>query len=149
MKIPFLNRRFFNKAQEAVIIEAIKVAERNTSGEVKVHVEGKAGEDVFARALAVFKELNMHQTQQRNGVLFYLATDQREFAIVADAGINQVVTENFWETIKENMRAKFKNAQFVEGLREGILQTGKALQAHFPYQKGDKNELSDDISQGE
>jgi uncharacterized membrane protein len=148
MKIPFLTQRFFNKTQEKAIIQAIKTAERNTSGEVKVHVEGRTKLDVFARALEVFKDLNMHQTQQRNGVLFYLATDQREFAIVADEGINQVVPENFWETIKEIMRAKFKNGQFVEGLSEGILQTGQALQTHFPFQKGDKNELSNDISQG-
>ncbi|MCU0445656.1 MAG: TPM domain-containing protein [Microscillaceae bacterium] len=148
MKIPFLNRRFFSTAQEDAIIQTIKTAEKHTSGEIKVHVESQTHEDVFARALEVFRDLNMHHTIQRNGVLFYLATTQREFAIVADEGINRLVAENFWENIKDNMRAQFKTAHFVEGLSEAILATGKALQTHFPYQRDDKNELSDDISQG-
>jgi uncharacterized membrane protein len=148
MNIPFLKKRFFQKDEEEAIIQAIKEAELNTSGEIKVHIEAKSNGDVFGRALEVFKELNMHQTEQRNGVLIYLATTDRTFAIVADEGINRVVPENFWENIKDKMTADFKQGAFVIGLQTGIQMTGEQLKSHFPYQSGDKNELSDELSLG-
>ncbi len=145
----FPPKRFFNKTQEARIVETIQMAERNTSGEIKVHVESRAKQEVFQRALAVFEELNMHQTQQRNGVLIYLATKDHQFAIVADEGINEVVPEHFWDQIKDQMHQQFKKKHFTEGLSEGIRMIGEQLQAHFPYQSDDQNEISDDISTGD
>lgn len=144
-----LKKKFFTKKQEEEIINAIKTAETNTSGEIKVHVESKCEGDAFGRGLQVFGELEMHKTEARNGVLFYLATKDHKFAIVADEGINAVVSDNFWDNIKDDMQVHFKAKAFTEGLSEGILAAGEELKTHFPYQSDDKNELSDDISIGD
>ena len=139
---------FFTQEQKDKIVAAIEEAELSTSGEVRVHIESKCKEDVLDRAAHWFKKLSMHKTEQRNGVLLYLAVSDRKFAIIGDVGINAVTPDNFWDEIKEQMLAKFKEQQFAEGLAEGILMAGKALKEHFPYQTDDVNELSDDISFG-
>lgn len=139
---------FFTEIEKKQITNAIKTAELNTSGEVRVHVEGKCSEDVLDRAAYWFEKLEMHKTELRNGVLFYLAVDDRKFAILGDAGINAKVPENFWEKIKAHMLSKFKKDQFVDGLSEGILMAGDQLKSHFPYQTDDVNELPDEISFG-
>ena len=141
-------RNFFNKEQQAQIVNAIKAAELNTSGEVRVHLDQHCEENVLDRAAFVFAKLKMHRTKLRNGVLFYLATESRKFAIIGDAGINQKVPDDFWDSIKEHVLAKFKECNFVDGLSEGIIKAGEKLKVHFPYQSDDINELSDDISFG-
>lgn len=124
------------------------MAELDTSGEIRVHVEGHCKVDVLDCAAYWFKKLKMHKTALRNGVLFYLAVNDRKFAILGDAGINSKVPENFWEMNKEHMKSKFVAGQFADGLAEGILMAGEQLKTHFPYQADDTNELSDDISFG-
>jgi uncharacterized membrane protein len=137
---------FFNADEKAQIKAAIKEAELNTSGEIRVHIENKCPGEVLDRASYLFHKLEMDNTDLRNGVLFYLAVKSRRFAIIGDKGINEVVPEDFWETIKEMMAEHFREGEFVEGLTNGILQAGTSLQQHFPYQADDKNELPDDIS---
>jgi uncharacterized membrane protein len=137
---------FFSKEQKQQITDAIAEAERNTSGEIKLHMEGHCPIDVLDRAAYVFGKLKMHETAQRNGVLFYLAVHDHKFAILGDAGINQLVPENFWDEIKETMVGYFKAGKFTEGLTKGILMAGEQLKAHFPFHKDDVNELSDEIS---
>jgi uncharacterized membrane protein len=100
------------------------------------------------RAAWWFARLEMHKTEQRNGVLFYLAVKDRKFAILGDAGINAVTPDNFWDNIKEKMAERFAESDFAGGLREGILMAGLALKEQFPHQKEDVNELSDEISYG-
>ena len=100
------------------------------------------------RAAWWFEKLEMQKTEQRNGVLFYLAVKDQKFAILGDAGINALTPEDFWDTIKEKMMASFKEGAFAIGLKEGILMAGEALKSHFPYQDDDVNELSDEISFG-
>lgn len=139
---------FFTKAQKKQIAQAISNAELTTSGEIRVHIENKCPGDVLDRAAFIFKQLNMHKTELRNGVLFYLAIKSRKFAIIGDKGINTVVPEDFWDKIKEKMQNHFKEEQFAQGLSEGIKDAGDALQEHFPYQEDDVNELSNDISFG-
>lgn len=138
----------FTKEQEQQIVSAIKQAELNTSGEIRVHVEKKCKGDVLDRAANVFAMLEMHQTELRNGVLFYLATHDKQFAILGDAGINVNVPENFWETIKETMLLHFKDGDFTLGLSKGIEMAGEKLKEFFPYQSDDLNELPDEISYG-
>ncbi len=140
--------KFFSEEEKLQITDAIKSAELNTSGEIRVHVESKCKDDVLDSAAYWFEKLEMHKTEQRNGVLVYLAIDDRKFAILGDAGINAKVPENFWDEIKEFMRAKFKKGQFADGLSEAILRAGEQLKMHFPYQTDDVNELSDEISFG-
>ncbi|MGQ8336589.1 TPM domain-containing protein [Sunxiuqinia sp. A32] len=141
-------QNFFSEEEKKQITNAIKAAELNTSGEVRVHVEAKCKGEVMDCAAYWFEKLEMHKTEQRNGVLFYLAVKDHKFAILGDAGINAKVPENFWDEIKEFMLAKFKNDQFADGLSEAILRAGEQLQFHFPYQTDDVNELSDEISFG-
>ncbi|NHE57215.1 TPM domain-containing protein [Cyclobacterium plantarum] len=139
--------KLFSTADRAIITEAIRNAEKETSGEIQVHIESHCKGDVLDRAAQVFEKLKMHKTKYRNAVLFYLAAEDHKFAILGDAGINQVVPEHFWENIKEEMVIHFKNRAFTEGLRKGIEMSGQQLQQHFPYdQKGDINELPNDIS---
>ena len=139
---------FFNKQEKENITLAIKEAELNTSGEIRVHIEGKCREEVMDRAVYIFEKLGMHKTELRNGVLFYLAVNHHKFAILGDAGINQVVPDDFWDEIKKSMLDLFSEKQFSEGLNRGIKMAGEQLKKHFPYQEDDINELSDEISFG-
>ena len=141
-------KEFLTEADKKMIVDAIKEAELNTSGEIRVHIESHCKGNVLDRAAYIFKKLKIHKTAQRNGVLFYLAYKDRKFAILGDAGINSKVPENFWDDIKEKMAEKFKEGKFAEGLAEGIKESGQQLKTHFPYQSDDVNELSDDISFG-
>lgn len=140
--------KLLNEQEEQQVVQAIKAAEKNTSGEIRVHMENSCKGQVLNRAAQVFKTLKMHETELRNGVLFYLAVKDRQFAILGDAGINHKVPDNFWDEIKENMQSAFKEGNFAKGLSEGIAAAGEQLSTHFPYQKDDVNELSDDISYG-
>lgn len=136
---------YFTEARLAEIDKAIKAAEKATSGEVRLYVEDKCNEDVMDRAAFLFGELKMHKTELRNGVLFYLAMTDRKFAVLGDGGINAKVDADFWDQIKAEMLSRFKEEKFAEGLQKGISMAGEALSTHFPYQKGDVNELSDEI----
>ncbi|MCK4464325.1 MAG: TPM domain-containing protein [Bacteroidales bacterium] len=139
---------FFNKQEKENITLAIKEAELNTSGEIRIHIEGKCKEEVMDRAVYIFEKLGMHKTELRNGVLFYLAVNDHKFAILGDAGINQVVPDDFWDEIKKSMLDFFSEKQFSEGLSRGIKMAGEQLKNHFPYQEYDINELPDEISFG-
>jgi uncharacterized membrane protein len=141
--------KLFTLEEKIIITDAIKAAEKETSGEIQVHIENKCKIPVMDRAAEVFETLKMHKTRYRNGVLFYLAVEDHEFAILGDAGINNVVPLGFWENIKEEVLSHFQKRDYTEGLRIGIEMAGQELKVHFPFdQKGDKNELSDDISFG-
>ena len=137
---------FFSKEEKQQILDAISEAERNTSGEIRLHMEGHCQLDVLDRAAYLFGKLKMHETAQRNGVLFYLAVHDRKFAILGDAGINQVVPVNFWDEIKETMLGYFKAGKFTDGLATGIRMAGEQLKVNFPFHREDVNELSDEIS---
>lgn len=141
-------KNFFSKQEQNQIVEAIKQAELNTSGEIRVHVEETCNDDVLDRAAFVFSKLSMHKTQLRNGVLFYMAIKSRKFAILGDIGINQKVPENFWDSIKTHVLNQFKDGKHAQGLSDGIIMAGNQLKHHFPYQSDDVNELSDEISFG-
>jgi uncharacterized membrane protein len=139
---------FFSIEDKEKIIEAIKSAEKDTSGEIRVHLENNLKGDVLDRAAFLFEKLQMHTTKDRNGVLFYLAINDRKFAILGDAGINAVAPGNFWDEIKEKAISFFKEEKFTEGLVTGISMAGNALKVHFPYKSDDVNELTDEISFG-
>ena len=140
--------KFFSQSEKDRLKEAVVKAELDTSGEVRIHIDNVCKEDVLDRAAYIFKKLDMHKTEQRNGVLFYLAVKSKKFAIIGDSGINAVVPENFWDCIKEYLSSHFIKGEFTEGLCGGIDMTGKQLKKYFPYQEDDINELPDDISFG-
>ncbi|GAA5033397.1 hypothetical protein GCM10011506_25600 [Marivirga lumbricoides] len=138
----------FSKEERSEIVAAIKAAELQTSGEIQVHLENHCKEDVLDRAAHIFKVLKMHKTEERNGVLFYMAVKDHKFAILGDAGINKKVPVGFWDDIKESMMAEFKKGEITGGLKTGIQMAGEQLAAFFPFQKDDSNELPDEISFG-
>jgi uncharacterized membrane protein len=137
---------FFTKEQQSIILAAVKEAENQTSGEIRVHIETNCDEDVLDRTAWVFKKLGMHKTAERNGVLFYLAVKDRKFAVIGDAGINSKVPAGFWDDVKELLLKRFRDGKFTEGLSEGIIMAGEHLKKHFPHKKDDVNELPDEIS---
>jgi uncharacterized membrane protein len=139
---------FLTLDEENEIVEAICIAERNTSGEIRVHIENSTTLDPFDRAMEVFHYLNMDQTELKNGVLIYIAVEDRTFVICGDKGINDLVSTDFWDTTKDVMVSHFKQNQFKQGLIEGILRAGEQLKTYFPWQEGDVNELSNEISKG-
>jgi uncharacterized membrane protein len=142
-------KMFFTEEEQARIVSAIKEAEKNTSGEIKVHIATtSAWEDVVTQAAKVFDELELEKTKQRNGVLIYIAKDDRQFAIWADKGINSVVPEGYWESTIDLMRSYMKAGQHAEGVIKGINMVGVKLKTFFPHQKNDVNELPDEISFG-
>lgn len=140
------SRTFFSKEEQQKIVAAIKEAELNTSGEIRVHIENHCKKETLERAAEVFYDLKMNQTAARNGILFYLAAKDHKFAIIGDEGINKNVEHDFWNDIKDEMVAMFKENKFAEGLIAGILKCGERLKEYFPYQSDDVNELSDEIS---
>lgn len=137
---------FFSASDERLIMDAIHIAENNTSGEIRVHIENKCKKEVLDRAAEVFDLLKMQKTRLRNGVLFYLAINDRKFAILGDAGINEKVPADFWDEIKNQMLVDFKQGEFAKGLSEGILKAGDQLKTHFKHEDDDINELPDEIS---
>tara|TARA_B100001146_G_scaffold225125_1_gene246774 strand:+ start:63569 stop:64006 length:438 start_codon:yes stop_codon:yes gene_type:complete len=139
---------FLTAEEEAAIVEAIREAEKNTSGEIRVHLEAHTDLDPFERAAEVFDFLHMDNTKLSNGVLIYVAVEDRTLVILGDSGINDVVPPDFWDSTRDTIVAHFKEGNMDKGLIAGIFEAGLQLKKHFPYQKNDKNELPDDISVG-
>ena len=140
--------KFLTQEEEQEVVEAIRLAEQNTSGEIRIHIEKTTSIDAFDRAMEVFHELKMDETQLKNGVLIYLAVKDKTFVICGDKGINDVVAPNFWDCTRDIMVADFKQGNYKQGLIDGIKNAGEQLKKHFPWQHGDTNELSNEISNG-
>lgn len=139
---------FLTTKEEQEIVEAIRLAEKNTSGELRVHIEKNTSIDAFDRAMEVFHSLKMEETKERNGVLIYLAVKDKTFVIYGDQGINDKVEDTFWDATRDVMVSHFKNGDFKQGLIEGINKAGEELKKYFPYNDDDSDELSNEISRG-
>lgn len=140
--------RFLSEEEEQEIVKAILEAEKKTSGEIRVHIEAQTHLNHIDRAKELFQSLRMGNTREENGVLIYVAVNDRKFAIYGDRGIDKVVPNDFWDSTRDSIQAQFKKNNFKQGIVEGILKAGKELQTHFPWQSDDKNELSDEVSKG-
>jgi uncharacterized membrane protein len=145
-------RKFLSDDEQRQGREAIAAAEARTSGEIRLHLERDvprrksiAG-DPYLRAREVFAQLGMHETAERNGVLIYVATRSRRFAVLGDEKLHQRVGEEFWTGIRDMFTDHFKDDRFVAGLVAGIALVGERLRQDFPHRDDDVNELSDDIS---
>ena len=141
-------KKFLTTEDEKLVVDAIKRAELNTSGEIRVHIESKCVGNVLERAVTVFNYLDMDETVEQNGVLIYLAVDSKKFAIIGDKGIDAKVPNDFWDIIKEEMAKSFSVGDFVGGLIKAIDSAGISLQKYFPYKINDVNEQPDEISFG-
>lgn len=129
------------------IVEAIRVAEESTTGEICVHIRKKCGEDVFAEAKNLFQKLGLYKTKQRNAVLIFIALESHRFAIVGDTGIHEKVGEHFWQAEKDLMLEYFKRGDIEGGLVLGIQKVGEQLKSYFPGIHGDVNELSNTVTE--
>ena len=137
---------FLTPEDEQEVVAAINQAELQTSGEIRVHIEGHTDLEHLERAFEVFHELKMDATAKRNGVLIYVAVQDKSFVIYGDQGINELVDDNFWDTTKDVIQEHFRKGNFKAGLIAGILKSGEVLKTHFPWEEGDVDELTNDIS---
>ena len=137
---------FLTTAEEQEVVDAIRQAELNTSGEIRVHLEDSSKGNIDKRALEIFYTLKMENTKLQNAVLIYVAVEDKQFAIYGDKGINDVVEPNFWDSTKDSIETHFKAGQFKQGLIDGILTAGEQLKTHFPIQSNDQNELPNEIT---
>lgn len=142
-------KKLFTESQQQEIMQAIASAELNTSGEIRLHLLDRCKTDPEKEAIAIFQKLGMHKTEARNGVLIFLALSDKKFAIIGDQGINDKVPADFWNSVRDEMLVHFKAGDLVAGICRGIILAGEKLKLYFPYQQGDQNELSNEISYDE
>ncbi|MCX6212109.1 MAG: TPM domain-containing protein [Bacteroidetes bacterium] len=142
--------KLLNTSDKQMLVQAIQAAEKTTSGEIRVHVESRTKKgDALTRATEIFFKQKMNATKERNGVLVYVAVEDRKLAIYADQGIYDKVGVEFWYSQVQEMTAHFKEENYVQGMSVVIAEIGKALTNHFPYDRvTDSNELSDEIMIG-
>ncbi len=145
---PFPRKKdFFSKEENEMIVQAIRDAEKQTSGEVRVFIESRCRFiDPLDRAKEIFLQLKMENTAHRNGVLFYVAIKDKQLAIFADSGIHEAAGEQYWVDVVKHILSLFDKENYATGIKECISKIGEALKNHFPYDKeADKNELPDEI----
>jgi len=138
--------KIINETDKIAIQEAIQKAEELTSGEIRVHIDKNCSGEPLKRAIEVFNKLKMHATKERNGVLIYLAFNDRKLAILGDEGIDKKVANDFWDSTKEQLILDFKNNQFIPGIIKSINEVGVRLKEYFPHQADDIDELSNEIT---
>ena len=145
-EVPVGVGKFFSNEEKEKIILGIQTAEKNTSGEIRVHLVKHLKGDILEEGKKIFEQLGMTKTAERNGILFLLSLKDHQFAILGDQGIHDKVHAEFWQTIRNELEGYFKQGLFSAGLVAGIVKCGEELKRYFPCQAGDKNELPDSIS---
>ena len=143
----FKKKEFFSAKDKEQIVEAIRMAEMETSGEIRIYVESKnAYVDAIDRAAEIFFKLKMQETEHRNAVLLYIAMKDQQLALYADEGIYQKAGADYWNAAVKNMLSQFTKDNISNSIEQCILQIGQTLKEKFPYEAAtDKNELPDDI----
>lgn len=143
----FKRKEFFTDEEKQAIVDAVRVAEQRTSGEVRVFVESHCRYvNAIDRAVEIFENLQMQKTELRNATLVYVAIKDRQLAVFGDEGIHQKVGNEYWANEVVKMIKAFNRDNIAEGIRQCVINIGEALALHFPYNKTtDKNELPDDI----
>ena len=140
-------RQFLTEHEEQQIVNAINAAEEKTSGEIRIHLEHHCDGDALDRADHVFHDLGMDETKLQNGVLIYIATEDHKAAVYAGKGIHREVEDGFWNDVLQILINHFKKEEYEEGIEKAVHKVGHKLEELFPYhQKGDLDELSNDIS---
>ncbi len=142
-------KSFLTENEKRKIVAAIRQAEEKTSGEIRLYIESKCQEEPLQRAYQVFQELEMNQTAQRNGILIYIALEDRKLAIYGDEGIHRKVGDNFWKSELHQLQQFLSKRKNCEGICRCVEDVGRQLSTFFPFLEGDRNELEDDIVFGE
>ncbi len=140
------HKDWFTAAEHEAIVNSIRASEKRTSGEIRVFIESRCSYvDPVDRAVEVFFGLKMEQTEDRNGVLLYIAMKDHQLAVFGDRGIHEKVGTDFWNKEVQQMLSSFGKQNYAEGIVKIITDIGDALVTHFPYENEDRNELPDDI----
>jgi uncharacterized membrane protein len=138
--------QYFTAAEMEAIVQAIRAAEKQTSGEVRVFIESRCSYvDPVERAKEIFFELKMEKTKDRNAVLLYIAMRDRQLALFADEGIYEKCGQAYWEMEVKVMLQNFKDNAIAKGIIDCVSHVGQTLKEKFPFEKTDKNELPDEI----
>lgn len=137
---------FLAQLDQQRIVDSIAVAEKLTSGEIRVHIQPKARGELRNVAERTFERLGMTKTELRNGVLLFIASEEQRFVILGDRGIDEKVPAGFWDAIASQLTERFKAAQFTDGIVEAIESAGAQLQSYFPRAENDVDELANDIN---
>ncbi|GGG57230.1 TLP18.3/Psb32/MOLO-1 phosphatase superfamily protein [Epilithonimonas arachidiradicis] len=137
---------FLTNTEMASLVEAIKIAEDHSSGEIRVHIDSTSEDDFAKKAFEIFRSLGMHLTKERNGVLFYVNFEQHYLTIIGDEGIHKKVQQQFWDNLHDEITSEFAKGNYYKGLKEAILKTGLELKKYFPISGENINELPNDIS---
>jgi uncharacterized membrane protein len=153
VRSPRWTHALFSEADLDAIAAAVEAAENTTSGEIRVHLERRLpgetpGGDALARAAAVFVDLGMPATAERNGVLIYVAVDDHKLAIVGDAGVHARVGDGYWQGIRDAMVERLRRGEARDAVVQAVRAVGEVLRHHFPRRPDDHNELSDRVSLG-
>ena len=140
------HEEFLSALDQKRIVSAIGDAEGHTSGEIRVHVQKRVGAtDIRNLAERTFERLGMTKTLLRNGVLLCIASEDRQFVILGDKGINEKVPADFWDDVIANLTNRFKAGEFTDGIIDAIEAAGEHMEKYFPRSGKDVNELPDEI----
>lgn len=137
---------FLSNKEMASLVEAIKTAEHQSTGEIRVHIDSTKESQNAKVAYEIFKSLNMKNTVHRNAVLFHVNFEQKYLTIIGDTGIHKVVKQSFWDHLHDNITHEFSKENYCGGLKSAILKTGIELKKYFPLEGKNENELSDEIT---
>lgn len=141
--------KLLSDGKKEQIVQAIKNAESKSSGEIRVHIEYSCQAEPLKRAKEVFEKLGMTNTEEKNGVLIYVAVNDRKLAVIGDSGINSKVSPEFWHHVKEQTKGELARGQFCRGICLGVELIGEKLKELFPPHPDDIDELSDEPSIGD
>ena len=140
--------RFLSRLDHKRITQAIKKAEGQTSGQIRVFVQrGDFEDEALPRAERKFLQLGMHNTRDRNAVLIFVAPRARKHAVVGDVGVHEKCGHEFWRKLVDAMRALFQKQEFDRAIIHAINEVGKLLTVHFPRTADTINELPDEVAQ--
>ena len=141
-----LQKEFLAQLDQLRIVEAIRAAEKMTSGEIRVHVQPSSRGEIRTIAEKTFERLGMTKTALRNGVLLFIASEEQRFVILGDKGINELVPAGFWDEIAAKLTIRFKAGEYTDGIVEAIHSAGEELRHDFPRAHDDRDELSNEIN---
>ena len=139
-------KKYLSEKEIVDLVEVIKIAENQSTGEIRLHIDSSAEKENVEVAFEVFQRLEMYKTKDRNAVLFHVNFNQRYLTIIGDEGIHQKVCQSFWDKIHSEVITQFVQGKYFFGLKEAIFKTGKELKKYFPVKEENPNELPDEIT---
>jgi uncharacterized membrane protein len=125
-------KKLIKQLPHDALVEAIREAEKKTSGEIRVLISHKSVADPVAAAQKEFVRLGMAKSAEKNGVLIFVAPRTHKFAVIGDEGVHAKCGDEFWRELAKAMTDYFRKSKFTEGLIHGVRKAGELLAEHFP-----------------